>query len=232
MSEKKYDSIKNWAEDDKPREKLIKHGKNVLSDAELIGILLATGSKERSAIDTARDLLKLVNGNLNSLGRLTIKEMCKVHGIGPAKAITIISALELGNRRESTTAEGKYTIDGSEKVYQLMKGKLQDLQFEQFWLLTLTTKNEVISQHRISDGGVSGTLADPKRIFSLALDDLASHVILLHNHPSGNLSPSQSDLRLTTKLINAGKILDITVLDHVIIAHTGYYSFADENKME
>lgn len=231
MAEKKYDSIKFWAEDDRPREKLIAHGKAVLSDAELIGILMGTGSRDRSAIDTARDLLKLVNGNLNSLGRISMKEMCKIHGIGPAKAINIIAALELGTRREISKTEGKYKIDGSESVYQLMKGKLQDLQFEQFWMLTLSRKNEVIQQHKISDGGVSGTIADPKRIFSLALEDLASHVILLHNHPSGNLSPSEADKKLTTKLVDAGKVLDITVLDHIIIANTGYYSFADENLM-
>jgi len=224
----KYESIKNWAKDDKPREKLARHGKQVLSDAELLGILISSGVKEKSAIDVARDLLKNVNGNLNALARLSIKELCAVNGIGPAKAITIIAALELSARRAFSESNLRPVINGSKKAYELMRGDLQDLNYEQLWIVTLSRSNKLVGKHRISEGGIAGTVADPKRIYKTALDDHASGIIVVHNHPSGSLKPSLADKKLTNKLIKAGQLLDIAVLDHLIITSSNYYSFADE----
>ncbi len=231
MSKEDFVSIKNWSEDDRPREKLSKHGKQVLSDAELIAILLATGTKKKSAIDVAKDLLQRANGNLNTLAKMSIKELCKVEGIGPAKAITLIAALEFALRRSLSDFEKNIKISESKVAFDLMKGILQDLNYEEFWILTLNRQQELIKKHRVSDGGISATIVDPKRIFKIAIEDHASSLLIFHNHPSGNNMPSLSDDKITAKLVAAGKVLEIIVIDHIIIGHNNYFSYADQGKL-
>jgi DNA repair protein RadC len=221
-------NIKNWAAEDRPREKLTLKGKASLSDAELIAILLGTGTARLSAVDLAKNLLQGVSNDLNELARLSVKDLTKVKGIGEAKAITIISALELGRRRKDSQAEERPKITGSADVYDLLKADLLDIPHEAFWIVLLNRANRVIKKHQVSQGGVAGTVADPKIIFKVAVEELASGIILAHNHPSGNLSASQADLDLTKKLKESGKLLDIQVLDHLIIAGKKYFSFADE----
>ncbi|MBX7205457.1 MAG: DNA repair protein RadC [Bacteroidia bacterium] len=229
--ENPYVSIKNWAEDDRPREKLLLKGKHALSNAELLAILISTGTKEASAVELGKRILKLAGDNLNELGRLGVKDLTKVKGIGKAKAITIAAALELGARRRVEEVMEKAIIRSSRNAFDIMHPLLADLKKEEFWILLLNRANKVIHKFRVSEGGVAGTVADPKIIFKTALDHLASGVILCHNHPSGNNKPSQSDIDLTKKMKEAGKLLEIAVLDHIIIAENNYYSFADEGIM-
>jgi DNA repair protein RadC len=221
-------NIKSWAAEDRPREKLVLKGKATLSDAELIAILLGTGTSKQSAVDLAKNILQAVNNDLNELARLTVKDLMKIKGIGEAKAITIISALELGRRRKDFQAEEKPKIGGSADAFEILKADLLDIPHEAFWILLLNRANRVIKKHQISQGGVAGTVADPKIIFKIAVEELASGIILAHNHPSGNLTASQADIDLTKKLKESGKLLDIQVLDHIIIAGKKYFSFADE----
>ncbi|MEN7550904.1 DNA repair protein RadC [Rapidithrix thailandica] len=221
-------SIKSWAEEDRPREKLMLKGKSTLSEAELIGILLGSGTQRLSAVDVAKLLLNQADNSLNRLARFGIKDYKKIKGIGEAKAITIISALELGNRRKSEAKEDLQQITCSEDVYELMKPHLLDLPHEEFWVILLNRANYVIKKESVSKGGVSGTVADPKVIFKKAVDEMSSNIILVHNHPSGRLKPSQADIQLTHKMREGGKILDIPVLDHLIFSNHGYFSFADE----
>jgi DNA repair protein RadC len=221
-------NIKQWAEEDRPREKLLLKGKAALSNAELLGILIGSGTQELTAVDLAKTILEQSNNDLNKIARLSVQELKKFKGIGDAKAINIVSALELGRRRtneEPTTNK----ITGSADVYEYMKPELTDLPHEEFWLLLLNRANKIIKKQPISQGGVSGTVADPKLIFNHALNHLASGVILVHNHPSGNIKPSEADKRLTKQLFEAGKLLEINVLDHIIFTNTAYFSFADEN---
>jgi DNA repair protein RadC len=221
-------NIKSWAAEDRPREKLLLKGKSALSDAELIAILLGTGTTTASAVDLAKKVLQGAGNNLNELARLSIKDMMKVKGIGEAKAISIAAALELGRRRKEAEPDEKPKITSSKDVYDHLKADLLDLSHEEFWVLLLNRANRIIKKHQISQGGVTGTVADPKLIFKVAIEELASGIILAHNHPSGNLTASQADLDLTKKLKDAGKLLDIHVLDHIIIGGKNYYSFADE----
>lgn len=224
-------NIKSWAAEDRPREKLVLKGKAALSDAELIAILLGTGTSKLSAVDLAKNILQSVNNDLNELARLTVKDLMKIKGIGEAKAITIISALELGRRRKDFQAEEKPKISGSADAFEILKADLLDIPHEAFWILLLNRANRVIKKHQISQGGVAGTVADPKIIFKVAVEELASGIILAHNHPSGNLTASQADIDLTKKLKESGKLLDIQVLDHLIVAGKKYFSFADEGLM-
>ncbi|MFN3404207.1 MAG: RadC family protein [Cytophagaceae bacterium] len=224
-------TISQWAEEDRPREKLILKGKSALSDAELIGILIGSGTVSMSAVDLAKMILSQCGNNLNQLAMMNVKELQKFKGIGEAKAITIVSALELGRRRNDSMPEKKPRITGSQDVYDLLKPNLLDLNHEEFWILLLNRSNQVIKKQIISSGGVSGTIADPKIIYKLALEHLASAIIIIHNHPSGNIKPSDADISLTMKLKQAGAYLDIPVLDHIIFTNTGYYSFADEGKL-
>ena len=221
-------NIKQWAEEDRPREKLLLKGKSALSNAELLGILIGSGTRELTAVDLAKMILEQNNNDLNKIARLNVQELKKFKGIGDARAINIVSALELGRRR--TTAESELEkITGSAEVYECMKPALTDLPHEEFWLLLLNRANKIIKKQPISQGGVSGTVADPKLIFNHALNHLASSVILVHNHPSGNTKPSEADKRLTKQLFEAGKLLEIAVLDHIIFTDNAYFSFADEN---
>jgi DNA repair protein RadC len=225
-----YVSIKNWAADDKPREKLASKGRESLSNAELLGILLGNGTRNKSAVDLARDILRLANDDLNELAKLSISDLCKVSGIGPAKAITIIAAIELAGRRKQFEGELRY-INSSKDAYLYFEPILRDKVYEEFWILMLRQNNAIIKPYKVSEGGLTGTVADPKRIYKAALENSAAQIVLCHNHPSGNLNPSPADLKLTDKLVLAGKQLDIAVLDHIIVSAKGYYSFADEGKI-
>jgi DNA repair protein RadC len=220
--------IKSWSPEDRPREKLLTKGTPVLSDAELVAILLGTGTATTSAVELAKRVLQTVDNNLHELARLTVGDLMRVKGIGQAKAISIIAALELGRRRKYSGADDKARITGSRDCFDILKPHLQDIPHEEFWILLLNRANRLIKKYQISQGGVAGTVADPKIIFKAALAELASGIILAHNHPSGNLTASQADLDLTKKLVEAGKLLEIQVLDHLIVAGQKYFSFADE----
>ncbi|HVD97395.1 MAG TPA: DNA repair protein RadC [Cytophagaceae bacterium] len=224
-------SIKQWAEEDRPREKLMLKGKVALSDAELIAILIGSGNDEMSAVELSRLMLNTVNNDLGELSKLSVDEFKKFRGIGEAKALSIISALELGRRRKATDPHKKEKINSSKDLYDLMKPHLMDLIHEEFWIVLLNRANQVLKKKVISTGGISGTIADPKLIFKTALENLASAVILVHNHPSGNKNPSDADLVLTRKIKDAGKLLEIPVLDHLIYTENDYYSFADEGRI-
>ncbi len=226
--EARYFSIKSWAEDDRPREKMRKHGRGSLSDAELIGILIGSGTAEESAIDVAKQILRSVKNDLNQLGTLSLNDLKKFKGIGEAKAITIAAALELGRRRRLQQSIEKPKITGSGDAYEVVYPLLADLDHERFYVILLHRNNTVIDVVRISQGGVSGTVADAKLIFKAALERLASGIIAAHNHPSGNPNPSKADVWLTANLKEAGKLLDINVLDHLIVAGEKYFSFADD----
>ena len=224
-------SIKSWAEEDRPREKLLTKGRHNLTDAELIAILLGSGSKERSAVDVAKELLAQFDNDLNEMGRCPIHKLKEPKGIGDAKAITIAAALELGRRRQLADIREKPQITSSLEAYNVIAPLLVDLPFEEFWILMLNRANRVIGRGRVSQGGVSSTSVDPKMVFSEPVKNLSSSVILFHNHPSGNLQASQADVNLTQKLVKAGEALEIAVLDHLIVSETGYFSFADEGLM-
>lgn len=226
--ENKHLNIKDWSVQDRPREKLLAQGRKALSDAELIAILIGSGSRNESAVDLSKRILASVNNNLVDLARLEVPDLTKFKGIGEAKAISIVAALELGRRRKGTDKTIKSKITSSNDAYQALLPKLQDLNTEEFWVLMLNRQNEIIELKQISSGGVAGTVVDPKVIFKSALQFLASGIILSHNHPSGNLKPSKADIAITNKLKSAGESLEINVLDHLIISEQGYYSFADE----
>ncbi len=221
--------ISQWAEDDRPREKLMLKGKGQLSKAELIAILIGSGNTEESAVQLAQKILNSINNNLAELSNLSLSDLKKFKGIGEAKAISIIAALELGKRRLSEDVLVRKKIKSSEDAFHILYAELSDKQYEEFWVLMLDRANQVIRKVNISEGGMAGTVADPKKIFKMALDLNASSLILSHNHPSNNLKPSQNDIDLTKKLRSAGKLLDIEVLDHLIFGNDTYYSFADEN---
>ena len=226
-----YLNILSWAEEDRPREKLLLKGKAALSDAELIAILIGSGTRSISAVDVAKMILAKADNNLNKLAKFSIRDLRKIKGIGEAKAISIVSALELGRRRKDSDFSEKVKITCSNDIYQIMKPELMDLQKEEFWIILLNRANGLIKKEQISSGGISGTVADPKIIFKAALDQYASSIILVHNHPSGNLKPSKADIELTNKMKTAGKLLEIPVLDHIIFGDEGYLSFADDGML-
>jgi DNA repair protein RadC len=221
-------SIKSWAEADRPREKLLAKGKSALSEAELIAILIGSGNTEESAVELSKRILNSVDNNLVELGKLDVNDLCKFKGIGEAKAISIIAALELGRRRNEHSTPERESLSTSRQAFNLLHPILADLPHEEFWLIFLNRANKVIKKQAVSKGGVSGTVVDAKMIFKPAVENLASSVILCHNHPSGNRTPSQEDITLTRKIKEAGRVLDISVHDHIIIANDTYYSFADE----
>jgi len=227
MQEHKY-SIKHWAKDDRPREKLLLNGAENLSNSELLAILIHNGSREKSAVDLAKEVLKLGKDNLSELGRLSIKELMKIKGIGEAKAITIAAALELGRRRQSANPLQKTIISTSKDIADYLQARLKDYRHEVFAVLFLNRANKINHFEIISEGGITGTVADPRVILRKALEEDAVNIILCHNHPSGSLKPSRADEQLTSKIKEAARLLDIAVLDHIIVSETGYYSFADE----
>ena len=219
--------ITEWAVEDRPREKLITKGTSSLSDAELLGILISSGTRDKSAVDLGRELLGLADNNLNSLGKLSISDLKKLHGIGTARAVTIAAALELGRRRKLAEVPDSLQIKSSRDVADIFQPLLSDLPHEEFWILFLNRSNRVIARMRISQGGISGTVTDVRLIMKKAVEHLASGIIVCHNHPSGNLNPSEADSKITRKIKEAGEIMDIQLLDHLIISDKDYYSFAD-----
>ncbi len=221
-------SIKNWSEEDQPREKLMAQGRQILSDAELIAILIGSGNREESAIELCKRILNESQNNLNELAKLTVSDLTKFKGIGEAKAISIVAALELGRRRKSEEILEKVQVSSSNQVYEYIKSVLTDLPHEEFWIVILNRANKIIGKQLIGRGGVSQTTADVKVIFKKSIDKLASAIILAHNHPSGNLKPSPSDISLTKKVVEGANLLDLKVLDHLIIGDGNYLSFADE----
>lgn len=231
MDYEKRLNLKSWAEEDRPREKFASKGKNSLSDAELIAILISSGNREETAVELAKRILSSANNNLHELGKLGLEDLMKFKGVGEAKAITIAAALELGRRRKATEVDVKPQIQSSNDAFNIIVGVLSDLGHEEFWVILLDRANKVIEKRNISKGGVSGTVADAKMIFKPAIERLASSIILCHNHPSGNMKASNADINLTKKMVEAGKNLDISVLDHLIIGNNVYYSLADEGLM-
>lgn len=224
-------SIKSWADDDRPREKLETKGKRSLSNVELLAILINSGTKTKTAVDVARSILKDLNGDLNALAKVSVQDLCKYEGMGKVRSITVISAMELCRRRKPESTTNKMTITSSSDIYSEMKTHLADELYEQFWMLCLNRANKLVNTALISNGGLTGTVADPRKIFKIALENSASGVIFCHNHPSGNIKPSDADISLTKKLKMAGEYLDIAVLDHLIIGGESYYSFADNGRM-
>jgi DNA repair protein RadC len=221
-------SIKNWAIDDRPREKLLLKGKDALSNAELLAILLRDGSKKKTALGLAKEILTMAGNNLTILHKMTFTDFTAIPGIGPAKAVTIIAALELGKRRHLETVLDKLKIADPDTLAKYLKTILQNETKEYFLLLYLNAANKILHHEKISEGGITGTVVDPRIVFKRAIENNATAIILCHNHPSGNLVPSNADKQITTKLVQAGKLLDITVADHIIVSETGYFSFAAE----
>ena len=221
-------TIKEWAVEDRPREKLLAKGTSALSDAELLAILIGSGTPKESAVDLSKRILQGVNNNLDELGKQDVKSLCRIKGIGEAKSLTIVAALELGRRRKFSNALERPAIRGSKDVFDLFHPIVADIPHEEFWVLHLNRANKVIGRERTSMGGVSGTVVDVKLIMKSALSNLSSSIILCHNHPSGNDKPSENDKQITQKVKSACELLDIALLDHVIVAGAAYMSFADE----
>lgn len=227
MQEQNY-PIDKWAKDDQPREKLRVKGARFLSDSELLAILIGKGTRNRNAVELAKDILKLGKDNLAELGKLPAAELMKVKGIGMAKAITISAALEIGRRRESVVKLDKLVVKSSKEIASYIKSLLKDFHNEVFGVVFLNQANRVKHHEVISIGGITATVADPRIIFKKALAEDAVSIILFHNHPSGNLQPSQADQHLTEKIRQAALLFDIRILDHIIVSEEGYFSFADE----
>ncbi len=227
MQEHKY-SIKEWAKDDRPREKLLVQGAENLSNSELLAILIHHGNREKTAVDLAKEVLKLGKDNLGELGRLSVKDFMKIKGIGEAKAISIAAALELGRRRQSALSLQKTAVSSSADIAGYLQTKFSDYRHEVFAVLFLNRANKINHFEIVSEGGITGTVADPRIILRKALEQDAVNIILCHNHPSGSLKPSRADEQLTTKIKEAARFFDITVIDHIIVSGEGYYSFADE----
>ena len=224
-------SIKSWAEDDRPREKLLLKGKSTLSDAELIAILIGSGNRNESAVDLSKKILNSIDNSINKLGKLSVLDLQKFKGIGEAKAISIITALELGRRRRLEEALELPKITSSKAVFSIMQPIIGELQHEEFWIIFLNNSNKVLHKQQSSKGGLTGTLVDVRLVFKKAIELYATAIILCHNHPSGKLQPSNADKLITSKLQKAGETLDIKVLDHLIITENAYFSFADESLM-
>lgn len=222
-------SIKNWSQDDRPREKLFNKGKAALSDAELVAILIGSGSRNESAVSLCQRILASVDNKLSQLGRLSVKQLMEFKGIGEAKAITIVAAMELGRRRRGEEALEKSKISSSKSVFELMQPIIGELEHEEFWIIYLNNSNKVIQKQLLSKGGITGTLVDVRLVLKIALEAGATALILAHNHPSGTLKPSDADKQITQKLKQAALSLDIKVLDHLIITEKAYFSFADES---
>jgi DNA repair protein RadC len=229
MEEYKSLSIRNWAVEDRPREKMLASGTQGLSDAELIALLIGSGTRSISAVDLARQILHMAGNSLDKLGKYSIADLKKIKGIGQARAISIVAALELGRRRKVADNLNEIKITGSADVFTMMHPILSDLAYEEFWVIFLNRSNKVISKRKISQGGITGTVTDIRLILKNALESLATSLILCHNHPSGNLQPSEADISITRRLKESSTLMDIALLDHLIIAGKTYFSFSDEN---
>ena len=223
--------ITDWAVEDRPREKLAIKGTSSLSDAELLAILISSGTRNKSAVDLGRELLNLVNNNLNSLGKLSIADLKKIRGIGQARAVIIAAALELGRRRKLAEIPAARQIKCSKDAAEIFQPVLGDLSHEEFWILYLNRSNKVIEKMKLSHGGISGTVTDVRLVMKRAVECLASGIIVCHNHPSGNTNPSESDNKITRKIREAGNLMDIQLLDHLIVTEKDYYSYADNGML-
>lgn len=222
-------SIKFLAEDDRPREKFLLKGKNALSDAELLAIIMGSGNREDSAVELGRKILNSVENNWHNLSLLQISDLIKFKGIGEAKAISIATALEIGRRRASQEVPEKIKISQSSDLYKVLQPYLSDLQTEEFWAIYLNQSNKILGKSRLTSGGINQSVVDVRILFKTAIEHFATAIVIAHNHPSGNLKPSQEDLRITKQINEGGKILNIQLLDHLIITQNSYFSFADEN---
>ncbi len=231
MEETKHLTIKAWADDDKPREKLLSKGKGALSNAELLALLIGNGTRNRSAVQLCQEILKLVNDDIVALGKLSEKDLMLVKGIGPAKAVTIAAAMELGRRRRAYESPTKDRLTKPREIYDYFNPEFENLNHEEFWIILLRRNLSVIKKERISIGGLHGTVVDITKIMKQAVEKEASSIILAHNHPSGNLNPSSQDIDITKRIIEACKIFGISVLDHLIITDNGFYSFSDEGQL-
>ncbi len=231
MADYKKQTIKEWAVEDRPREKMLVKGTSSLSDSELIAILIRAGSINASAVEISKDILSAAGNNLNELGRWAITDFTRFKGIGEAKAIAIVSALELGRRRNLSDAAAKPSITSSQDAFEIFQPIVADLPLEEFWALYLNRANKVIGKERLSQGGTSGTVIEPKMVMKRGIELLASAIIVCHNHPSGQLKPSEADTQITRRLVDAGRIMEMPVLDHIIIAGIGFYSFMDNGFM-
>ena len=222
-------SIKDWKDDDKPREKMLSKGKEVVSDAELVAILIGSGSRSESAVELSKRILSHVDNNLNNLARLTFEQLVQFKGIGQAKAVSIITALELGRRRRLEQALKLSKVTSSKEVFEILQPLIGELKHEEFWILYLNNSNKIIHKSQLSKGGITSTVVDTRMIFKKALELSATALIIAHNHPSGTLKPSEVDKNLTQKIKTAGQTLDIKIIDHLIITEKAYFSFADQN---
>jgi DNA repair protein RadC len=220
-------TIKSWAEEDRPREKLMLKGKAALSDAELLAILIGSGTVSMTAVELTKQILASVNNDLHELAKLSMQDLQKFKGIGEAKAITILAALELGRRRKDSEVQKRAVITCAKDAYMMMQADLMDLPYEEFWIILLNKANQVIKKVQVSRGGISGTVADVRLIFKYAIENLASGMVLVHNHPSGNVKPSTQDISLTKKVKEAGELMEILILDHLIFTNNTFFSFAD-----
>ena len=224
-------TIKQWKEDDRPREKMLLKGRLSLSDAELLAVLIGSGNRDESAVALSKRILLHFDNNLNALAKLNVTDLMQFKGIGNAKAISIITALELGRRRRLERAINLKQVNSSKAVFDIMQPLIGDLGHEEFWIIFLNNANKIQGKSQLSMGGITATLVDVRLIFKKAIECGATSIILCHNHPSGNLNPSYADMQLTEKIKSGGEVLDIKVLDHIIISDQGYYSFADENEL-
>ena len=226
-----HTTIRNWAEDDRPREKLALKGRHSMSDAELLAILIGSGTRNESAVDLAKNILRVAHDNLAELSKLSISDLIRVKGIGQARAVTILAAMELGRRRNESEVLVRDKIKTSRDAYEIFRSIMGDRPYEEFWIILLNRANKVLKKCNISEGGISGTVVDPKKIFKISIDNHASSIILGHNHPSGVVTPSEADCRITKKIVDSGAMLEVTVIDHLIIGEDCYYSFADEGAL-
>ncbi len=228
MNQYRSNNLKTWSVEDRPREKVIANGVQYLSDSELLAILLGSGTRNMTVVELARQVLHKSGNSLHELGRQNISELVAIKGIGPAKAITLLAAMELGRRRGATQQTERISVKSSETVFNIFHPILGDLDHEEFWLLMLNRANRVLGRFKVSQGGLSGTVIDTRIILKKALDNLSSSIVVCHNHPSGNNQPSDADVKITEKLKKAAEMIEIKLLDHVIIADKSYFSFADE----
>ncbi len=231
MESNKHISINAWADDDRPREKLLAKGKGALSNAELLALLIGNGTRNVSAVALCQQILNLVNNDIVALGKLSEHDLMQVKGIGPAKAVTISAAMELGRRRRSFESPMKSRLTRPKEIFEYFNPEFENLNHEEFWIILLRRNLSIIKKERISIGGLHGTVVDVTKIMKQAVENEASSLVLAHNHPSGNLSPSSQDLDITKKIVDACKIFGISVLDHLIITDQGFYSFADEGQL-
>ncbi len=223
--------VREWSPEDRPREKMILKGLPALSDAELLSLVLGTGSKTTSSVELGKRVMHAADNNLHELARMSVEDLVRVAGIGKMKAMTIVAALELGRRRRDINPASRPRLIKSSQAFEILRPAMQDLPHEEFWVILVNRANRMIKLKQVSQGGVAGTIADPKIIFKLAVEELASGLILAHNHPSGNLAASQADIELTRKLSAGARLLEMQVLDHLILAGQKYFSFADEGLM-